>query len=217
MLGRLQGLSKQDARARGRAARGVRARGRRRPQGLDVLRRHAPAPRHRRQPDPQAEPALPRLAHATGLDPRGRIEVWETVRQVVTEGTTVLLTTQYLDEADRLADRITVLGWGRTIAEGTASELKDRLGGDRVIVTAAGADLDQVARVLDYPRTPDPPGGRGGRPGRRYGGAAVRRTRPRRRRPRGRRRAAAPTDARRGLPAPDRRDAPMNALQQAGR
>ncbi|MBB3041304.1 ATP-binding cassette domain-containing protein [Nocardioides soli] len=87
----------------------------------------------------------------TGLDPRGRSEVWATVRQVVAQGTTVLLTTQYLDEADQLADRITVMGSGRVIAEGTSAELKDRLGGDRVIVTVAGDDLDVVARVLDAP------------------------------------------------------------------
>ena len=81
----------------------------------------------------------------TGLDPRGRNEVWQTIRAVVEAGTTVLLTTQYLDEADQLADRITVMGAGRVIAEGTASELKGRLGGDRVIVTAAaGTDLEQV-------------------------------------------------------------------------
>ncbi|WP_205471287.1 ATP-binding cassette domain-containing protein [Nocardioides sp. SYSU D00038] len=81
----------------------------------------------------------------TGLDPRGRNEVWEAVRAVVAAGTTVLLTTQYLDEADQLADRITVLGAGRVVAEGTSSELKDRLGGDRVIVTARSAD--DLARV----------------------------------------------------------------------
>lgn len=89
----------------------------------------------------------------TGLDPRGRAEVWDTVRRVVAEGTTVLLTTQYLEEADRLADRITVLGAGRTIAEGTAAELKDLLGGDRVIVTAA--DPAAAARALGVPADPD--------------------------------------------------------------
>ena len=91
----------------------------------------------------------------TGLDPRGRAEVWDTVRRVVAEGTTVLLTTQYLDEADRLADRITVLGNGRVVAEGTAGELKDLLGGDRVIVTAATGDLAEVARVLGAPADPE--------------------------------------------------------------
>jgi ABC-2 type transport system ATP-binding protein len=91
----------------------------------------------------------------SGLDPRGRSEVWATVRQVVADGTTVLLTTQYLDEADQLADRITVMGAGRVIAEGTSAELKDRLGGDRVIVTAAGGDLGAVAGVLGAPADPE--------------------------------------------------------------
>ena len=64
-------------------------------------------------------------------------------------GTTVLLTTQYLDEADQLADRITVMGAGRVIAEGTSAELKSRLGGDRVIVTpAADADLAAARATL---------------------------------------------------------------------
>jgi ABC-2 type transport system ATP-binding protein len=91
----------------------------------------------------------------TGLDPRGRNEVWAAIRHVVAEGTTVLLTTQYLDEADQLADRITVMGAGRVIAEGTAAELKDRLGGDRVIVTAAGDTGAAVARVLGAPLDAD--------------------------------------------------------------
>src|SRR5688500_3884522 len=63
----------------------------------------------------------------TGLDPRGRNEVWQMVRDVVAAGTTVLLTTQYLDEADQLADRVTVMGAGRVIAEGTPAGLKDLL------------------------------------------------------------------------------------------
>jgi ABC-2 type transport system ATP-binding protein len=86
----------------------------------------------------------------TGLDPRGRAEVWATVRRVVELGTTVLLTTQYLDEADQLAHRITVMGAGRVIAEGTSAELKSRLGGDRVLVTAATeTDLGALAALLD--------------------------------------------------------------------
>lgn len=85
----------------------------------------------------------------TGLDPRARNEVWQTVRQIVDAGTTVLLTTQYLDEADQLADRITVMDAGRVVAEGSAQQLKRRLGGDRVLVTApAHADLDRLATVL---------------------------------------------------------------------
>ncbi|WP_028659122.1 daunorubicin resistance protein DrrA family ABC transporter ATP-binding protein [Nocardioides insulae] len=91
----------------------------------------------------------------TGLDPRGRLDVWAAIRRVVEQGTTVLLTTQYLDEADQLADRITVLGAGRVIAEGTAGELKDGLGGDRVIVTVP--DATAFARMVDLlDGEPDP-------------------------------------------------------------
>ena len=66
----------------------------------------------------------------TGLDPRSRIEMWEIIRELQNEGTTILLTTQYLDEADRLADRIAVIDVGRVIAEGTPTELKMRVGGE---------------------------------------------------------------------------------------
>ena len=85
----------------------------------------------------------------TGLDPRGRAEVWEMVREVVAEGTTVLLTTQYLEEADRLADRITVLRDGRVAAVGTASELKSRLGGDQPVLTLpSGTDAESAREAL---------------------------------------------------------------------
>jgi ABC-2 type transport system ATP-binding protein len=85
----------------------------------------------------------------TGLDPRGRNEVWEAIRDLVRGGTTVLLTTQHLDEADQLADRISVVDIGRVIAEGTPDELKSRIGGDRVdVVVRERSDLGVAAAIL---------------------------------------------------------------------
>jgi ABC-2 type transport system ATP-binding protein len=85
----------------------------------------------------------------TGLDPRGRNEVWEAVRALVTEGTTVLLTTQYLDEADQLADQISLIDDGRVIASGTPGRLKATLGGDRIDVVLHGAgELPAAAAAL---------------------------------------------------------------------
>jgi ABC-2 type transport system ATP-binding protein len=84
-----------------------------------------------------------------GLDPRGRTEVHQAVRELVAGGTTVLLTTQLLDEADRLADRITVLAAGRAVAEGTPRELKAALGADRVdVVLRSAADLAAATAVV---------------------------------------------------------------------
>ncbi|MFI0716478.1 ATP-binding cassette domain-containing protein [Streptomyces inhibens] len=85
----------------------------------------------------------------TGLDPRGRTEVWNAVRSLVGGGTTVLLTTQYLEEADQLADQIAVINHGKVIAEGTADELKSKTGGDRIdVVLHDTAQLARAASLL---------------------------------------------------------------------
>ncbi|MDI3096642.1 ATP-binding cassette domain-containing protein [Streptomyces sp. AN-3] len=104
----------------------------------------------------------------TGLDPRGRAEVWSSVRTLVGGGTTVLLTTQYLEEADQLADRISVVDAGRVVADGTADELKAATGGDRVdvvlrdagqlgaalaLLPLTGARVDADRRLLSAPVT----------------------------------------------------------------
>ena len=86
----------------------------------------------------------------TGLDPRARAEVWESVRSLVGEGATVLLTTQYLEEADRLADRISVVERGRVVAEGTSGQLKDLVGGDRLdLVVREAGDMARAARIVE--------------------------------------------------------------------
>jgi ABC transporter DrrB family efflux protein len=84
----------------------------------------------------------------TGLDPRSRNEIWSVVRELVREGTTLLLTTQYLEEADQLAEQIAVIDHGRVIAQGTGSELKDRVGGQILeveLVSAAERDKARAA------------------------------------------------------------------------
>src|SRR5688500_19536817 len=83
----------------------------------------------------------------TGLDPRSRNQVWDIVRSIASGGTTVLLTTQYLEEADRLADRLAVIDHGRLIAEGTSRELKSSVGSNTLHVR-----LDDASRVLDDER-----------------------------------------------------------------
>ncbi|MEV0948072.1 ATP-binding cassette domain-containing protein [Rhodococcus sp. NPDC049939] len=84
----------------------------------------------------------------TGLDPRTRAQMWDTIRQLVAEGSTVLLTTQYLDEADQLADRIAVIDRGRVIADGTADELKASVGASALQLTLADRDLIEQARTV---------------------------------------------------------------------
>jgi ABC-2 type transport system ATP-binding protein len=85
-----------------------------------------------------AEPAVLFLDEpTTGLDPRGRIEIWELIASLVRQGTTLLLTTQYLEEADRLADSVAVIDHGRIVASGTSEELKQRFGGEVLEVRLA--------------------------------------------------------------------------------
>jgi ABC-2 type transport system ATP-binding protein len=91
----------------------------------------------------------------TGLDPRSRLDLWEMIRELRSEGITLLLTTQYLEEADNLADKIAVIDLGQVIAEGTADELKDKVGGevlelhvgDKTVTRAAADALDRVGRM----------------------------------------------------------------------
>jgi len=85
----------------------------------------------------------------TGLDPRGRMEMWNVIEKLVKEGVTLLLTTQYLDEADQLADEIAVIDHGKVIARGTSDELKSEVGGERVEIVVAEADLIRTREVID--------------------------------------------------------------------
>jgi ABC-2 type transport system ATP-binding protein len=84
----------------------------------------------------------------TGLDPRGRLDMWAVIETLVSEGTTLLLTTQYLEEADQLADDIVVIDQGRVIAQGTSSQLKDQVGGNRLEVAVAASDFAAAREIM---------------------------------------------------------------------
>jgi ABC-2 type transport system ATP-binding protein len=149
MFGRLSGMSKSDARARAdellhqfdladaadRVSKGYSGGMRRR---LDLASSLMARP-----------PILFLDEPTTGLDPRSRLALWQTIQGLVTDGITVLLTTQYLEEADRLAQRIAVLDKGDVIAVGSPGELKARVGGESVeVAVVRPADLDTATRIL---------------------------------------------------------------------
>ena len=86
----------------------------------------------------------------TGLDPRGRMEMWGVIEELVTGGVTVLLTTQYLEEADQLADEIAVIDHGKVIARGTSDVLKKQVGGERLEITTENQDLAKVQEIIAH-------------------------------------------------------------------
>ena len=107
-----------------------------------------------------AEPTVVVLDEpTTGLDPGGRLDTWDIIKELVADGTTVLLTTQYLEEADQLADTIVVIDKGKVIARGSADELKAQIGGERLeLVLASAADLPATLEILRAVGSGEPSG-----------------------------------------------------------
>jgi len=157
MVGRLYGMNRRSAKARGRELL-------ERFELLDAANR--PTKTYsggmRRRLDLAAAlvaqpPVLFLDEPTTGLDPRSRLSLWEVIEGLVSEGTTVLLTTQYLDEADRLASEIAVIDQGRVIAGGTPDELKDRVGGERLEIRLDDAAHAEVAARALASMADEPP------------------------------------------------------------
>ena len=107
-----------------------------------------------------AEPTVVVLDEpTTGLDPGGRLDTWDVIKELVADGTTVLLTTQYLEEADQLADTIVVIDKGKVIARGSADELKAQIGGERLeLVLASAGDLPATLEILRAVGSGEPSG-----------------------------------------------------------
>ena len=152
LLARLLGYARAPREgARRRAARGVRPRRRRRPSQV----KNYSGGMRRRLDIAASIVVTPRLMFldepTTGLDPRSRNQVWEIVRALACEGTTVLLCTQYLDEADQLADRIAVIDHGRVIAEGTPGQLKASVGQGTLHVRVSDPDERERAQAVLAP------------------------------------------------------------------
>jgi ABC-2 type transport system ATP-binding protein len=157
MVGRLYGASRKSAKARGRE---LLARFELSEAGNRPTKTYSGG-MHRRLDLAAALVAEPPVLFldepTTGLDPRSRLSLWEVIEDLVAEGTTVLLTTQYLDEADRLADAIAVIDHGRLIAEGTSDELKDRLGRERLEIRLDDAADPELALRALAPMSDEPP------------------------------------------------------------
>src|ERR1700689_2557533 len=150
MIGRLSGLRRAQARARAAEL-------------LDrfdladaadrILREYSGGMRRRLEPAAGIVTPPPVLfldEPTTGLDPTSRVRMWDVIRGLVADGVTLLLTTQYLDEADELADRIVVIDHGRVIAGGTAAELKTQVGGARLEVTLSEPRADAPAALAPF-------------------------------------------------------------------